>query len=146
MPVLGSKSKGIRPANTITPEKRRQAATLVRTGESVSLSHDLITGGGVASEFSVPFVLQMKVFPERQVARDRIDIDPHGGAFTHLDALCHMAYKGRFYNNVPYETATAAGCKLGGSESGTRRCAPELFEPFHRYQGEIRLRRHCATI
>ena len=55
----------------------------------------------------------MKVFPERPVARDRIDIDPHGGAFTHLDALCHMAYKGRFYNNVPYETATAAGCKLG---------------------------------
>lgn len=28
-------------ANTITPEKRRQAATLVRTGESVSLSRDL---------------------------------------------------------------------------------------------------------
>ena len=46
VPVFGSKSKGIRPANTITPEKRRQAATLVRTGESVSLSHDLITGGG----------------------------------------------------------------------------------------------------
>ncbi len=99
-------------ANTITPEKRRQAAALVRTGELVSLSHDLMTGG-VASEFSVPFVLQMKIFPERQVARDRIDIDPHGGAFTHLDALCHMAYRGRFYNNVPYETATAAGCKLG---------------------------------
>ena len=32
-------------ANTITPEKRRQAAALVRTGESVSLSHDLVTGG-----------------------------------------------------------------------------------------------------
>jgi kynurenine formamidase len=99
-------------ANTITPEKRRQAATLVRTGESVSLSRDLVTGG-VATEFSVPFVLQMRVIPERQVTRDRIDIDPHGGAFTHLDALCHMAYKGRFYNNVPYETATAEGCKLG---------------------------------
>ena len=37
-------------ANTITPEKRRQAATLVRTGESVSLSHDLITGGGGGGE------------------------------------------------------------------------------------------------
>src|SRR5437867_5663336 len=99
-------------ANTITPEKRRQAAALVRTGESVSLSHDLITGG-VKTEFSVPFVLQMRIIPERQVTRDRIDIDPHGGAFTHLDALCHMAYKGRFYNNIPYETATAEGCKLG---------------------------------
>lgn len=74
--------------------------------------------GGVATEFSVPFVLQMRVIPERQVARDRIDIDPHGGAFAHLDALCHMAYKGRFYNNVPYETATAAGCKLGINNLG----------------------------
>ena len=99
-------------ANTITPEKRRQAATLVRTGESVSLSHDVITGG-VATQFQVPFVLQMKIIPERQVTRDRIDIDPHGGAFTHLDALCHMAYKGRFYNNNPFDTATADGCKLG---------------------------------
>ena len=55
----------------------------------------------------------MKVFPERQAVRDQIDIDPHGGAFTHIDALCHMAYKGRFYNNVPFETATPGGCKLG---------------------------------
>src|SRR6516164_3641871 len=46
--------------NTITPEKRRQAAALVRTGESVSLSHELITGGA-ESPFQVPFVLKMKL-------------------------------------------------------------------------------------
>ncbi len=56
----------------------------------------------------------MGIFPERQVTRDSSTIDPHGGAFTHLDALCHMAYKGRFYNDTPYETATADGCaKMG---------------------------------
>ena len=98
--------------NTITPEKRRQAAALVRTGESVSLSHELITGGA-ESPFQVPFVLKMKLFPERQVTRDQQDIDPHGGSFTHIDALCHMAYKGHFYNNFAWDTATAQGCKLG---------------------------------
>ena len=29
--------------NTITPEKRKQAAALVRTGEAVSLAHDIDT-------------------------------------------------------------------------------------------------------
>src|SRR4249920_1591491 len=53
-------------ANTITPEKRRQAAALVRTGETASLSHDLKIGG-VKTDFVVPFVLQMRIIPERQV-------------------------------------------------------------------------------
>jgi kynurenine formamidase len=102
-------------ANTITPEKRRQAAELVRTGETASLSHDLILGG-VKTEYVLPFNLQMRIIPERQVVRDRQDIDPHGnGGGSHLDALCHMAYKGRFYNNFSYEESVSAdkGCKLG---------------------------------
>jgi kynurenine formamidase len=102
-------------ANTITPEKRRQAAALVKTGETVSLSHDLRVGGE-KTEFVLPFVLQMRIVPERQVVRDRQDIDPHGnGGGSHIDALCHMAYKGHFYNNFSYaETVTPEkGCKLG---------------------------------
>jgi kynurenine formamidase len=100
--------------NLLTPEKRRQAAALVKTGETVSLSHDLVVGG-VKTEYVLPFVLQMRIVPERQVVRDRQDIDPHGnGGGSHLDALCHMAYKGRFYNGVPYESVTAEkGCTLG---------------------------------
>ena len=102
-------------ANTITPEKRRQAAALVRTGETASLSHDLILGG-VKTEYVLPFNLQMRIIPERQVVRDRQDIDPHGnGGGSHIDALCHMAYKGRFYNNFSYEESVTPekGCKLG---------------------------------
>ena len=102
-------------ANTITPEKRRQAAALVRTGETVSLSHDLIVGGE-KTEYVLPFFLRMRIIPERQVVRDRQDIDPHGnGGGSHIDALCHMAYKGRFYNNFSYaESVTPEkGCKLG---------------------------------
>jgi kynurenine formamidase len=100
--------------NTITPEKRRQAAALVRTGETVSLSHDLVVGG-VKTEYVLPFFLRMRIIPERQVVRDRQDIDPHGnGGGSHIDALCHMAYKGTFYNGVPFESVTAEkGCTLG---------------------------------
>ena len=100
--------------NTITPEKRLQAAALVRTGETVSLSHDLVVGGE-ATEYRLPFLLRMRIIPERQVVRDRQDIDPHGnGGGSHVDALCHMAYKGTFYNGVPFDSVTAEeGCGLG---------------------------------
>lgn len=98
--------------NTITPAKRRAAAMLVTEGTAVSLAHDLITER--AADAPSPYVLDMGIFPERQVTRDRIDIDFHGGTFTHLDALCHVAYDGRFYNGVPYESATPEGCaKMG---------------------------------
>ena len=98
--------------NTITPEKRRAAAALVGEGTTVSLAHNLITEQ--AADAPMPYVLQMGIFPERQVTRDRIDIDFHGGTFTHLDALCHVAYNGTFYNGVPYESATPEGCaKMG---------------------------------
>ena len=98
--------------NTITPTKRTEAATLVRSGAVVSLAHDLITEQ--APDAQVPYVLDMMIFPERQVTRDRINIDFHGGTFTHLDALCHVAHNGTFYNGVPYESATPQGCaKMG---------------------------------
>jgi kynurenine formamidase len=100
--------------NTITPAKRREAAALIRTGETVSLSHDLKIGGE-KTEYVLPFFLRMRIIPERQVVRDRQDIDPHGnGGGSHIDALCHMAYKGKFYNDVPYESVTAEkGCMQG---------------------------------
>jgi len=100
--------------NTITPKKRLEAAALVRTGDTVSLSHDLKVGGE-KTEFVLPFFLRMRIIPERQVVRDRQDIDPHGnGGGSHIDALCHMAYKGTFYNGVPYESVTPEkGCTLG---------------------------------
>ena len=56
--------------NTITPEKRKQAAALVRTGEAVSLAHDIDVTVQQATEFQQPYVRKMGIFPERQVTRD----------------------------------------------------------------------------
>ena len=36
---------------------------------------------------------------------DFIGIEFHGDAHSHIDALCHMAYKGMMYNGVPVDEA-----------------------------------------
>ena len=100
-------------ANLVTPDKRKKAAALVRTGTNVSLGHDVITEK--ASDAPNPYVLQMTVSPERQNATDRFDIDYHGGTFSHLDALCHVAYKDKLYNGVDFrQTVTSGGCSKMG--------------------------------
>ena len=48
-------------ANLMTDEKRREAAALVRTGTTVSLSHDFLTEE--AADAAEPYVLQMNVNP-----------------------------------------------------------------------------------
>ena len=99
--------------NLITPEKRREAAALVRAGRTVSLAHDIAS----------PFALQMRIRPDQTesgaVATDRQDIDYHGGTFTHLDALCHVAYGGQVYNGRSFdETVTqAGGCAAVGVDT-----------------------------
>jgi kynurenine formamidase len=100
-------------ANLVTPEKRKQAAALVRTGTAVSLGHDVIMeNGSVAPD---PYVLKMTVSPERQNSSDRFDIDYHGGTFSHLDALCHVAYKDKLYNGYDFQqTVTSGGCSKMG--------------------------------
>ena len=44
--------------------------------------------------------------------RDRLDIDYHGGFFTHLDAVCHVVYDGKIYNGHDFRrTVTDDGCE-----------------------------------
>ena len=57
-------------ANLITDAKRREAAALVETGETVSLSHDFLTEA--AEDAREPYVLQMTVNDEGQNAGDRV--------------------------------------------------------------------------
>ena len=102
--------------NLITPNKRRQAAALVERGTSVSLAADVVPdrrGGATA-----PFVQRMMGVPkpgdEIASASDEYRVQYHGFALTHLDALCHLYYKGEMYNGFSQREATAEGVmKLG---------------------------------
>ena len=98
-------------ANLMTPAKRREAAALVRTGETVSLSHDFLTEE--AADAAEPYVLQMRINPEGQNSGDRVEVYFHGISYSHLDGLCHVFYKDKLYNGRDYrDVVTEDGCSL----------------------------------
>jgi kynurenine formamidase len=47
--------------------------------------------------------------PGLSFAMDRIAMNIHGNADTHIDALCHVVFDGVLYNDVPAETVTTSG-------------------------------------
>jgi kynurenine formamidase len=77
--------------NLITPAKRRQAAALVKEGVSVSLAADADTVKAVDNPN--PYEVTMQ-----GIGSDRIAINYHGIAHTHLDSLAHINEQGVFYN------------------------------------------------
>ena len=98
--------------NLITPQVTAQAASLVRKGISVSLSHDYVkqAGPGVTS----PWEHEMRI-SESPFVSDRYSVVYHGGIHSHMDALCHNSYEGRLYNGfVRDEVVNQEGCaRLG---------------------------------
>ena len=97
--------------NLITPEKRKQAARLVRTGVSVSLARD--TEKEEAIDNPSPFRHTMTNTGANpalgQFSVDTLEVSYHGYAHTHMDALCHMFYEGRLYNGFSQQEITDKG-------------------------------------
>jgi kynurenine formamidase len=95
--------------NLITPAKRIQAAGLVKSGISISLSHNPMKEIAADNET----ILEHTMNPG--LATDSFKFMPHGIGHSHLDALCHIGYEGKTYNG--YDRAainTENGCtKLG---------------------------------
>lgn len=100
--------------NLITPEKRRQAAALVREGISVSLTQDFSTMEDVDN--TTPMEMVMSVDPGAPVAMEEWQIFYHGLTYAHMDALCHARYKGKTYNGFDATDATESGCSTSGIE------------------------------
>jgi kynurenine formamidase len=102
--------------NYLTPERRAQAATFVRSGQAVSLSHDLFLNP--SPEQPAPSQHHMLAsgdalgasgIPGYEATRDFIGTDVHGLGTTHLDALCHMFVRGQMYNGGLPEQVTSMG-------------------------------------
>ncbi|HYX61772.1 MAG TPA: cyclase family protein [Streptosporangiaceae bacterium] len=47
--------------------------------------------------------------PGLSFSLDRIAMNVHGNADSHIDALCHVIFDGKLYNGVPAETVTETG-------------------------------------
>jgi kynurenine formamidase len=95
--------------NLITPAKRKQAAALVRDGVTVSLAHD---ANKSANGGSSAFGHRMTALPQDMDftgASDEYRVAYHGFTETHMDGLCHMAYKGRMYNGFSQKEVTERG-------------------------------------
>ena len=96
--------------NLITPEKRKQAAALVREGISVSLARN--AEEVAAADNPNPFeqvMLKTGNEPGNQWAVDNYSVSYHGFAHTHMDSLCHLLYNGKMFNGFSQKEITANG-------------------------------------
>ena len=83
-------------ANLITPEKRAQAAGLVRDGFTVSLSSDAEKVATVANPCPIEWSM---VRASRASASDTVAYPCiHGPGTTHLDAFAHIFFDGKMWN------------------------------------------------
>jgi kynurenine formamidase len=97
--------------NHLGPAEIRAAADEVRLGRTVSLAAPV--EHQVTADNPDPALHRMVQAPGGteglEFAADRIAMNIHGNADSHLDALCHVAFDGTLYNGVPATAVTPAG-------------------------------------
>ena len=99
--------------NYLTPDRVLAAAAEVRLGRTVTLEAPIETRA--APDNPEPAMDEMTGTGDQAdpggltFARDRLTMNVHGNADSHIDALCHVMYRGRLYNGVPADTVTSAG-------------------------------------
>jgi kynurenine formamidase len=105
--------------NLITPEKRREGAACVVSGEAVSCALELPVAP--SPENPSPALHMMLrggddcVIPGfgLETTLDFIGVAFHGMATSHIDALCHVLVDGRMYNGFAKEEVKSTGAVRG---------------------------------
>jgi len=103
--------------NYITPDCVQAAARLVQTGRSVSLSLPINTVAGPDNPRpALHYMIHRHEVDQPhgapRFATDFLASEFHGDSFTHIDALCHVSYRGKLYNGKPASSVTGLGAKL----------------------------------
>ncbi|MGD0392616.1 MAG: cyclase family protein [Acidimicrobiales bacterium] len=102
--------------NHLTDARRVTAVGLVRTGESISLAHDLATEP--LPEHPHPVQHHMLASGDArdssgiagyEAARDHLALDVHGLWTTHVDALSHMFVRGEMFGGRPASEVRSDG-------------------------------------
>lgn len=101
----------------LTADHIRAAARLVRDGICVTLSAPLNTQAAAHNPKPADHHMTMlgDVVPDPgsvHFVKDYVGVDYHNDGHTHLDALCHVAYRGLLYNGKPEDTVTAEGAAV----------------------------------
>jgi kynurenine formamidase len=103
--------------NFITPDHVRSAAALVRSGRSVSMALPINKVAGPdnphpAAHYMVRNFDVSSDLGDPQFCTDFLACEFHGDCHTHIDALCHVAYRGKLYNGKPVNSVTSRGPQL----------------------------------
>jgi Putative cyclase len=108
--------------NFITGEKTQRACSLVLSGTTVSCAHVLDTFAAQDNPKPAEHRMTRLPWPERtswgntEFASDSLSVHCHGDAHSHVDALCHVGYRGKLHNGWPSRTVTEQGAQFGGLE------------------------------
>jgi kynurenine formamidase len=101
----------------LTPERVKAATRLVRDGVSVSLSLPLNTEPAIHNPVPADHHMTLLGDPDTvtdpiHFMKDYVGADYHNDGHTHIDALCHVAYQGRLYNDRPEDAVTSDGAAV----------------------------------
>jgi kynurenine formamidase len=103
--------------NELSADRLVAAASLVRSGEAVTLSLPLNTKKRIDNP--VPAVHRMTMLQDVDIgsgslrfAKDYIGVDYHNDTHTHIDALCHVVLDGALYNGKPSDALTQEGAAV----------------------------------
>jgi kynurenine formamidase len=109
--------------NLITPDRVREAASLVRSGRRVSMEIPINTVAGPDNPNpAIHFVSQGHDIDigsgGLRFGLDFLGMASHGDCHTHVDALNHISYNGLLYNGKPaLEVLTSKGGKSLGIDA-----------------------------
>ncbi|WP_406011456.1 cyclase family protein [Streptomyces sp. NBC_00637] len=98
----------------LTPERVVAAMAEVRTGRTVSLAAPIETRPGRDNAEPAHHTMTGPAPDDIDAAglhfaRDRLAMNMHGDADSHLDALCHVIFDGELYGGVPATSLTPEG-------------------------------------
>jgi kynurenine formamidase len=124
----------LRRASAWVPDDRRGALNNISMSDVVAAAGDLRIGRtvslaapiqGPAPDNPDPAVHQLAHSadgPDRAsgltFATDRLALNIHGDADSHMDALCHVLFDGALYNGVPDDSARAAELSIDVASQG----------------------------
>jgi kynurenine formamidase len=93
--------------NEIGPEQVTAATELVRSGRTVSCAWPLDTKAGpdnpkpVLHHMTMGQDIALGDSGDLRFLLDFFGMEAHGDAHSHIDALCHVIYRGQCYNGMP---------------------------------------------
>ena len=98
--------------NLVTPQKTREAAALVTSGITVSLSHNPMPDEAPDNP-DAAFNHTMG----RTFRSDTYEFTYHGYGVSHIDSLCHFLWNDRLYNDTPPSASSLDGCSKNGIQN-----------------------------